>query len=180
MVNPALAAPLMRLELFRGLAPRQIEAIARAAEKVIARDGDVICEAGIAADAAILVVSGPAFRVHAAGRPPQLVEPGSLIGEMAMLTEHTFGITVIARGQVRLLRLERQAMRAVMLADRSIAEILAAGLSDRLSAVAGALRRIDQQLEAGMEAFDTAICEPPAGWLAAAGRQPAVLSTATH
>ena len=32
--------------------------------------------------------------------PPQPVEPGSLVGELAMLIDHVYGATVVAEGRV--------------------------------------------------------------------------------
>ena len=88
---------------------------------------------------------------HAAGRPRQPVEPGSLVGEMAMLIEHDYRITVVACSSIRALKITRAQMQAHMLAAPSLAEHFVGRISSRLSRVAVELRRIDQMLALAAE-----------------------------
>ena len=145
-----LVAPLLRVPLFAGLRPLQITEIARQAERCRFRQGDVITKAGEAADGAYLIASGFADRLvdsdsDAASEP---VEPGSLIGEMAMLVEHRYGATVIARDRVLCLKITRAALCAQLLEDPALALHLQRRIADRLSRVADDLRRIDDTLAA--------------------------------
>ena len=48
---------------------------------------------------------------------PELIAPGSLIGEMAMLVEHDYGSTVVARDRVLCLKLMRAELYAQMQED---------------------------------------------------------------
>jgi CRP-like cAMP-binding protein len=149
MVVDSLVAPLLRVELFQGLNAAKLTKISRAAERVVFRAGDVITQSDTVADAAYLIVSGAAeWQSNASlsneGEP---VEIGSLIGEMAMLIEHTHGATIIARTQVRCLALSRSAMHALMLEDPSLAQHLVAKISRRLSNVADTLRAIDHEFD---------------------------------
>jgi CRP-like cAMP-binding protein len=144
MANEALIAPLVRVRLFQGLALGQLSEIARRAERIVYRDGALITEEGDEADAAILIVAGETERVGAGVREP--VEPGSLIGEMAMLIDHVYGSTVVARGQVRALRLTRAAMHQLMEQDRELADHMVARISSRLSTMLEDLRAVDQDL----------------------------------
>lgn len=146
MAVDALIAPLLRVRLFQGLKPLQITEIARRAEKVVYRDGQVITRTGEDADAAVLLVGGPAVCVDDSTGHESTVEPGSLIGEMGMLIEHAYGATVIARGQVKALRITRAAMQEQMLDDQALAQHFVARISARLSAVADDLRRVDAGL----------------------------------
>ncbi len=146
----ALAAPLMRVELFRDLSPQQLSGIARAAERITFRPGDTIAQAGREGDAAILIVAGDAVRVEGPGLDgsEDRIEAGSLIGEMAMLIEHTYGSTVVAVGPVRALRITRSAVLAQMEADPTLAEHFVACITERLHDIATELRRIDRSLDA--------------------------------
>ncbi len=74
--------------------------------------------------------------------------PGTLIGELAMLTEVTYVATVIAAEQVRSLAITRDALYHVMEADPSIAEHLSGKLVRRLSSLADDLRSVDDRFEA--------------------------------
>ena len=128
MAIDKLVAPLLRVPLFAGLKPLQLTEIARQAERVKFRPGDVITKAGEPGDGAYLIVSGPAEHVE----PPDLeaaagpVEPGSLIGEMAMLVEHAYRATVVARDRVFCLKIMRAAVHAQMLEDAALAGISSA------------------------------------------------------
>lgn len=142
----ALLAPLKRVRLFQSLDDGQLERIARRAERVIYRPGDVICSEGASGDAAILIVSDGAVEVRGEGEPAQPVEAGSLVGEMTMLVEQPYGVTVAAGAAVRALRLTRAGMQDAMLEDRDIAERLIAVISGRLVRVAAELKRLDDQV----------------------------------
>ncbi len=154
MAIDALVAPLFRVRLFQGLSVAQLTAIARRAERVMYRDGAVLCEEGDAADAAILIVSGDTERVAAGARDP--IEPGSLVGEMAMLIDHTYGSTVVARGPVKALRLPRAILHEMMLADPSLADHMVARISQRLSNVLQDLQSVDAALAAPASARSAA------------------------
>src|ERR1700733_9222902 len=112
MTIERVVAPLQRLPLFAGLKAEQVAEIGRVAERLRFNAGDVITQAGAAGDGAFLVVSGVAVR---AGQPGMTIEEGSLIGEMAMLTEHDYGSTIVARDRVLCLKIGRAALHALML-----------------------------------------------------------------
>ena len=150
MAIDRLVAPLLRVPLFAGLRPLQITEIARHAERMKFRRGDVITRAGEPGDGAYLIVSGLAEHVE----PPDLegtplpIEPGSLIGEMAMLVEHRYRATVLARDRVLSLKIMRSAVHAQMLEDASLARHFQRRIRERLSRVADDLRQIDGVLAA--------------------------------
>jgi CRP-like cAMP-binding protein len=154
MVVDALAAPLLRVELFNGLKPSQLSAVARAAERIVYRAGDAICRAGDEADAAILIVSGSAEWLDGVAEE---IEVGSLIGEMAMFVEHTYGATILAKAQVRCLKLGRTAMQALLLSDPELAQHLTSKIAARLTRVAGELRAIDDVMSESGSAFFAAL-----------------------
>src|SRR4249919_487950 len=92
---------LLRLPLFGGLKPLQLTEIVRRAERLRFWPGDVLIKAGQPGDGAYLIVSGQPQRVAGPGLAamamPENVVPGSLIGELAMLVEHDYGSTIVAR-----------------------------------------------------------------------------------
>jgi CRP/FNR family transcriptional regulator, cyclic AMP receptor protein len=150
MAIDRLVAPLLRVPLFAGLKPLQLTELARQAERMKFQRGDVITKAGEPGDGAYLVVSGLAEHVEptdpAAAAEP--IEPGSLVGEMAMLVEHAYGATIIARDRVLCLKITRAAVRAQMLEDAALARHFERRISERLSRVVDDLRRIDGILAA--------------------------------
>ena len=150
MAIDRLVAPLLRVPLFAGLKPLQITELARHAERVKFRSGDTITKAGAPGDGAYLVVSGSAEHVVSSDpeSPAEPIEPGSLVGEMAMLVEHDYRATVIARGDVLCLKITRTAMCAQMLEDAALARHFERRIFARLSRVADDLRRIEGILAA--------------------------------
>ena len=150
MAIDRLVAPLLRVPLFAGLKPLQLTELARQAERVKFRRGDGITKAGEPGDGAYLIVSGLAEHVEPSdlGTTAGPIAPGSLIGEMAMLVEHAYRATVIARDRVLCLKITRAAVRAQMLEDAALARHFERRITERLSRVADDLRQIDGILAA--------------------------------
>src|SRR2546423_2776789 len=143
---------LLRLPLFGGLSPLQLAEIVRRAERVRFWPGDVLTKAGQPGDGAYLIVSGPAQRVAgpdiAAMAVPEIVVPGSLIGELAMLVEHDYASTIVARDRVFCLKLIRTEMHAQMREDAALTEHFRDRMTERLLQTAEELRRIEDALAA--------------------------------
>jgi CRP-like cAMP-binding protein len=144
-----LVAPLLRVPAFAGLKPLQITEIARQAERCRFAAGDTIARTGEAADGAYVIAAGLAeCLAEPWSGTTELIEPGWLIGEMAMLVEHTWRATVIARERVLCLKITRAAIHAQMLDDTSLALHFQGRIADRLEQVASDLHRIDNSLAA--------------------------------
>lgn len=142
----AFSAHLLRLELFQDLRPLQITEIVRRAERIVYKPGQALISDGQHGDAAIIIISGEAVRTKAPMAPAdheELIEPGSMLGEMAMLIETEYSSTVIARTPVRALRIPREAMIEIMLDDPRLAEHFVAKVARRLHNIASELRKID-------------------------------------
>jgi CRP/FNR family transcriptional regulator, cyclic AMP receptor protein len=139
-------ALLQRIPILARLRPAQITEIARIAEQAKFRSGDCITEAGASGEVAYLLVSGDAERAAA---PGQLLPPGSLIGELAMLVDHAYGATIVAKGRVHCLKITRSAMHGLMLSDPSLADVLSQHITERLRKAANGLLRIDSLLAKG-------------------------------
>ena len=146
MLYQEVALRLLDLELFRGLGRDQVTAIARVGERMLFRPGHTIVRAGAPGDAAFLLLAGDAVTMAMNEQASMAIEPGSLIGELAMLIEHDYAVTVVCCSQVRAISIGRDALEALMLVEPEIADHFVARLSSRLSRVAGELRRIDQIL----------------------------------
>jgi CRP-like cAMP-binding protein len=169
MALDKLTAPLLRVPLLAGLTPLQLTEIARQAERIAFRRGSIITKAGTAGDGAYLVVSGDAARMPDPGSDasPEPIEPGSLIGELAMVIDHVYRVTVVAEGRVHALKILRSALYEQMEQDPSIADHFASIYAARLNHVAAEMRRIDETLAACIGAG------PRAGPYIEAGARPA-------
>ena len=156
MAMSEFVKPLLNVELFQGLRPLQISEIARRADRIVYKPGDVIARRDTAGDAAILIIAGDASRMAGPFDQSSFDErlpPGSLIGEMAMLIETDYSSTIIARAHVRALRIKRSEMLAQMLDDPALADHLVQRIAARLTSIAETLRGIDDQFAKPAAAF---------------------------
>jgi len=144
-----VVASLLRVPLFAALKPLQITEIARQAERCSFRRGDVITTAGTPGDGAYLILSGDTETRPgpSSGRPAEPIEPGALVGELAMLVDHVYRATVVADGRVQCLKLTRAMMHGQMLADPDLAKRLARVIGERLTLIAAELQSIQQLLD---------------------------------
>ena len=158
MAVDALVKPLLSLPLFRGLQPSQLAELVRHAERVIYQPGAVIAAQDAAADAAILIVSGPCARIRGDGRPSstEMIPEGSMVAELAMLVEMDHGATVVARGRTKALRFPRTEMHALMEADSSLAEHFTSVMSARLKSLIADIDAFDRSLAIADEAVHLA------------------------
>ena len=150
MATDKLVAPLRRVPILAGLKPLQITEIARQAERVKFGQDEVITRDGEPGDGAYLIVSGRADRVFHTGATgaTEPIEPGSLVGEMAMLIEHDYRATVVARERVLCLKITRAAIHVQMLEDNTLALHFESHIRDRLQRVSKDLHKIDRMLAA--------------------------------
>lgn len=145
MAIDALVAPLLKIELFRGLRPLQITEIARRAERVMFKPGQTLATADAPAEAALLIVSGEAERATSDGRF-EPIPPGSLVCEMAMLVDTEYSSTIVAKTPMRVLRLTRAALYEQMADDARLADHMVSRITARLKTIAVELRNIDRTL----------------------------------
>lgn len=166
MAIDQVLASLLRIPVFSGLKPRQITEIGRRAQRCAFGRGEAIIEAGEPGYAAYLVLSGQAGLKTGPGRwaPLEPVEPGSLLGELAMFVDHVYAATVVAQGWVDCLKLERSVLHGQMCDDPDLADRLAQAIRDRLMRVSMELQEIDDLLasfERRIEAAPRALLPPP-------------------
>lgn len=144
MAQLEIAYYLENLEIFRGLKRRQIELVAEIAERVLLKPDQVIIKEGEPGDAAYLIVGGKAETVPTPDEDAAVIQTGTLIGEQAMLVEHTFAVTVVSREKVRAFRITREAMHAAMSESPELRDHVVSKLTSRLMRVAVELKRLDQ------------------------------------
>jgi CRP-like cAMP-binding protein len=150
MAVEPLVTPLLRVPIFQGLSPLALAKVARLCERIVYRPGAVIARSGEPADAAILIVTGEAIRLEdARGVPAQdeAILPGTLVSELAMLIEIAHTASVVARDQVRALRVPRQALNALLNEEPDLAGHFLDRLTARLMELGSELRRVDRMLD---------------------------------
>ena len=143
-----VVAPLMRVAAFKGLTSEQFRDIARHAKKLKFLRGDVITRVGTPGDGAFVIASGPAECVASPDGQNEMLAPGALVGEMAMLIEHDYQATVVARDWVFCLKITRAAMHEQMQEDPSLAEYFQRRVTERMLKLSSDLRQIDSLLAA--------------------------------
>jgi CRP-like cAMP-binding protein len=148
MAIDALVKPFLSLPLFRDLNPLQISEIARRAERIIYRTGDSVTTEDQPADAAIIIVSGTCVRRTVDGKKTreEFLPEGSMIAELAMLVEVVHPTTIVARDQVKALRLSREKMHELMQEDAALAAHFSSRILKRLHALATDLLVVDELL----------------------------------
>ena len=173
MASHRIVDTLQQAAIFQGLRPPQLAELARHVERIKFAPGEFITRAGEAGTGALLLVSGAAERVPDPDQQeqPEAVHPGSLIGQLAMLIEHAYGSTIVARERVFCLKVTRLALGAQMAADPTLAEHLERHVTQRLHDVAQQLRAIDSLLQARRPtvAKPTLALRPPQAEAAAGG-----------
>ncbi len=148
MALDALVLPLLNVPLFQGLKPLQLTEIARRADRIVYKPGEVIVAANAEPDAAVLVVSGEAVRTEGPGlaNGAEMVPTGALISEMTMLIETACSSTIVARTPVKALRITRSEMLAHMADDPTLADHFIEKISGRLNAFVSGLKEIGLSL----------------------------------
>ena len=138
---------LGRVAIFDGLSQEQLTAIANRGRKTFFAEGAPIFRAGDKGDTTYLVLTGLAATDPDAdsGLEPEMLEPGTLVGEMAMLVETTHTLTVKAKVRVRALAITRADLYELMETDPAIAHHFALKLAARLNDLATDLRQLDLQ-----------------------------------
>ncbi len=139
---------LENLPIFRGLSTTQLGWIVSAGAKAFFEAGDNLITKDRPGDTAYLILSGTARCVHFPGTPAagDKIEPGSLVGELAMLVETVHTLTVQAKVRVRALALRREALKYTMELDPAIAQQISDNLLARLQTFASDVRRLDNLL----------------------------------
>ncbi len=154
MARDALIHALRHVAMLDGLSPLQVTEIAYRADRIVFKTGSIITTALQPADAAIVIVSGTAEQITGPGLKAntQLLPPGTIIADMAMLVETTPTSTVVAATEVRALRIGRKDLLQLMAEDPSLAQHFITKAAGRLRNIASQMRQIEQGLRLALTA----------------------------
>jgi CRP-like cAMP-binding protein len=146
-----ITTTLKELELFSGLSPLQLTEIARNADRVVFQPGETILTFGEECDAATVIIAGDAVCLRDEADQPteDVVLPGAILAEMAMVVDIEASATVIAKSRVRAVRIARSAMLAAFEDDPEIAELFLDRITARIRHVADTLKLIEANFDAG-------------------------------
>jgi CRP/FNR family transcriptional regulator, cyclic AMP receptor protein len=150
---------LGRVPIFQGLSAAQLTRIAKHGQEVPFECGQTVLKAGDRGNAAYLILGGfvTPEEAFASWFPNEILGYGTFLGEMAMLVETTFTITIIARWDVRALALPRRTMYALMEDDPAIAHHFAGKMAARLQTLADDMRRAEERFGLIEASLDEAI-----------------------
>jgi len=141
---------LGRVPIMDGLSREQLSAIATMAKKTFFAEGHPLLKAGEKGNEAYLILTGLAETEPEveSGVEVEMLEPGTLVGELAMLVESTPTLTVMAKVRVRALAIPRADLYQLMEADPTIAHHFSQKLVARLSVLSSDLRKLDAHFAA--------------------------------
>ena len=108
---------LRKVPLFAELPPPDLLPIAEIASEAVYADGETIAEQGDAGDEMHIIVSGEVAviaRDAGGGRTLATRGSGESVGEMAVLTSEPRMAALVARGDVRVLTIERRNFEAIL------------------------------------------------------------------
>ena len=122
---------LLRVPLFSGCSPKDLERLARATDEVRLDAGTTMTRQGDIGREAFVLLEGEA-EVQRDGTTVARVGPGSVIGELALLDGGPRSATVVATTPVEVLVLTRPAFNAVLDEIPTLAHRLLVTLAHRL------------------------------------------------
>ncbi|MBI1385933.1 MAG: cyclic nucleotide-binding domain-containing protein [Rhizobiales bacterium] len=145
--------PMLSVPFFEGLAISQLKSLAVGAERLVFNDGQVLIREGASGNAAYLVVDGKVLAYHGAAPGPdaKVHGVGTMLAEIAMVTETNHVVTVRALGKVRVLGFSRHMMHAYFAEDPGLAQHFLEVLTHRLKEISDVLRETDAMLGADAE-----------------------------
>jgi CRP-like cAMP-binding protein len=128
------------------LEPDALRLLAFSAETRILRAGDILFRRDDASDGGFFVVSGAIALEESdnGGRASRVLGPGTLIGDMALITKTKRPTTAIAREPSSVLKIPRALFHRILHEHPRSAEQLRRNLAERLRAFAGELDTLRQ------------------------------------
>lgn len=147
MLDPKIEL-LKQVPLFLGLSDELLREVAGAGKKAFFEPGDNLITAEEMGNTAYLIITGKAICQRIQGGETLIEDlwPGTLVGELGMLVETTYTVTVLAQERVRALAFERDAFKAVLETHPEVAQHIAEKLLVRLHGLAADIRTADEQL----------------------------------
>lgn len=130
---------LKNLPLLSELSPDQLRLLAFGADFRITREGETLFRPGDFADSGFLVKSGSIGLYNGEetdGPPDDVAEPGTLIGEMALLIDTRRTVRAVALERSELLQIRKALFRRMLEEFPEIARRLQRSLADRVGTFA--------------------------------------------
>ena len=134
MANDPKVELLRTVSLFSDLRQRELEDVARLADRVDLPAGRVIMRQGETGNEAFVVATGGVV-VERDGRDVARLGPGSIVGEMALLSEGPRTATVTTAEPSTLFVLAHREFHSLMDASSEVRRCVFDALADRLRAV---------------------------------------------
>jgi HEAT repeat protein len=129
---------LREVPMFAGLAPEDLEKIADIAHEQIYATGGIICREGEPGDSLFIIVSGDVEVVKSMGRQERILATrgaGEFVGEMAILDSAPRSATLRALKDVRVLSIEGDAFKSILLDRPEVAVSALRNMSSRIRAL---------------------------------------------
>lgn len=141
---------LKNLPLLSELSPDQLRLLAFGADFRITREGETLFRPGDFADSGFLVKTGSIglyFDENSDGPPDDVAEPGTLIGEMALLIDTRRTVRAVALERSELLQIRKALFRRMLEEFPEIALRLQEGLGERVGSFARAVAPVADALD---------------------------------
>ena len=135
---PDLRQILGRCELFARLGPSSVDLISGFLKPAVFEEGAVICREGERGDRMYVIVSGKVSVTSDMGwgqREIERMAAGSVVGEMALISNEVRSATVKAVERSECLQLDREGFSAILDRDPALAQHVAKIMTKRLSAL---------------------------------------------
>ena len=128
-------AILTNVPVFAGLEEEQIRLLAFGAEKRTLSKDQVLFREGSPADSAFAVISGTVVLTSSRAEAPVEAMPGSLISELAMISDIERKFTATATEDCELIRIPRSLFRRLLEEYPEAASVVQARIQEKLDAL---------------------------------------------
>jgi response regulator RpfG family c-di-GMP phosphodiesterase len=150
---------LNRSEMFAGLGPRSLERLRSCLQPVVFQPGQFLCQEGTFGDSMYIILSGSVAVTTNMGwgqRELERLGPGSVCGEMALISDEVRSATVRVLERTECLQLGKASFNTLLDKDLSIAQQVAKVMTKRFSAL---LHRTSNELLGAYRALMFAIAD---------------------
>jgi ATP-binding cassette subfamily B protein len=125
---------LSQVTLFAALSARDLRRVAGLAEETWFNPGRVVVQEGKPGSSFYVILDGTArVKRGRSGRTLRKLEPGDYFGELALLTGGPRTASVIAETSLDTIRIQRPALRKLLLKEPEVALRIMAGLAERIA-----------------------------------------------
>ena len=126
---------LREVPMFSGLSPEDLEQIADIAQEQLYSNGTLICREGERGSTLFIIVIGKVEVIKGMGKTENVIavrEPGEFVGEMAILESAPRSATLRAQEDVRVLIIEGNAFKAILIDRPEVAISVLQHMSTRV------------------------------------------------